>query len=61
MEQYQRFRSVGLFERQRHCHHLSLPGPTRQVLAHLVMTTPELFVAIEAKAESVAFFHLGHR
>jgi len=33
----------------------------QQALAHLVVTTPELFVAIEAKAEPAAFFHLGHR
>jgi hypothetical protein len=31
-----------------------------QALAHFVVTTPELFVAIEAKAKLAAFFHLGH-
>jgi hypothetical protein len=32
-----------------------------QVLAHLVVTTPKLFVAIEAKAKPAVFFHLEHR
>jgi hypothetical protein len=31
------------------------------VLAHFVMIMPKLFVATEAKAELVAFFHLRHR